>query len=100
MQQLKHNPDYKLIGVRINNKEFVYGETNNGNNKGLEVFYYKGDAIHFYYSRRFSNSRLIPMSYDILYKNLESLINAVLPGHKLTLVNNDYSKLFNCIGNG
>jgi hypothetical protein len=86
MIQQKHNPGYKLIEIDINNKKFVYGETNSGENKGLEVYYFKSQFhTDFHYSRRYNNERLMPMIYNELYIKLKSIINNCLPGCKVYL---------------
>lgn len=84
-----HNPNYKLVSVRIQNKKFVYGETNNGENEGLEVYHYKEGADHFYYSRRYSYIQ-VPIVYLMLYRKLKDQMHTVKPGCKLILTNEQY----------
>jgi hypothetical protein len=90
-----HNPNYKLVGVIINNKEFVFGVDNNGNNEGLEVYYKKSNdpAQHFYYSRRFTGPRNIPMVYNELFIKLKKMVAECLPGYKLTLELTDFKNI-------
>jgi len=83
MKSAPHNPNYKLISVTIDNKELVYGETNDGQNKGLEVYFPK-------YSRRFEYNIKLPQKYIELWWNLESQIKNCLPGHKIELTNDEY----------
>ena len=93
MKLQKHNPDYKLIGITIQDKEFVYGETYNGQNAGLEVYYLNGDPKYgHYYSRRFAG-RKMPMRYDILAMYLAKLLPYCPAGHKLTLEGTEYQEL-------
>ena len=89
MKTHPHNPDYKLISVLINGKEFVYGETNTGENKGLEVHYLNDGQISkgHYYSRRYTDTRKLPMVYNELYYWLQSIVKYCKPGHKLYLEN-------------
>lgn len=88
----KHNPYCKLVGVTINNREFVYGITNEGTNPGLEVYYKQPGEIHHYYSKRFAYPD-IPMIYNELYFKLKGLADNCKPGHKLTLTLNQYQNL-------
>ena len=83
-----HNPDYKLIGKTIGTKngytELVYGISNNGDNAGLEVYFYRDGADHFYHSRRWPCGKIPPKYQDeVLW--LMSFINECPEGHKLYL---------------
>jgi hypothetical protein len=100
MDLKKHNPDYKLISVFINGKELVYGESNTGDNPGLEIYHYKtpykvGD--HFYYSRRYTADK-IPGIYSFLYRHLKNLIPYCPAGHKLSLDRVEYHDIANLQG--
>ncbi len=90
----KHNPEYKLISVTINGKELVFGETNDGKNAGVEVYYLTGGkpANGHYYSRRFVG-RAMPMIYDYLTMYLEKLLPYCPDGHKLELEGTEYNEL-------
>ena len=93
MEHKKHNLDYKLVGViqDMYNRsiELVYGESNEGLNQGLEVYFYKPKSDHFYTSRRFKEGK-VPGKYMPDYNLLKGYVirNEVLPGHKLTLEKN------------
>lgn len=86
--QTKHNPDYKLVQttVYLNDRfvDLVYGETNNGENAGLEVYYKKERDGHFYRSYRYEQD-FIPKKYINYYEFLRQFVwdNEVLDGHKL-----------------
>lgn len=93
MEIQKHNPYCKLIGVTIDNKQFVFGQTNEGADPGLEVYYQKDNRDKgFYYSRRFTGSQL-PSMYNALSIYLTKLIPYCPAGHKLTLEKSEYSEL-------
>ena len=97
MELQKHNPDYKLISAFINGKEFVYGETNEGGNPGLEIYYYKTPYIkgdHFYYSRRYAANN-IPGIYSFLYRHLKGLAPYCPVGEKLSLDRVEYHDIAN-----
>lgn len=93
----KHNPDYKLISVTINNKEFVYGESNTGENPGLEIYFYKEGTDHFYYSRRYPANK-IPGIYSMLYRHLKALKKYCATGNKLSLDRIEYHDIANLQG--
>ena len=93
-KSVKHNPDYKLIGVTINNREFVYGISNEGTNPGLEVYYKNPGETHHYYSKRFGAFD-IPQIYFVLYLKLKALADQCQPGHKITLSLTEYQNLTN-----
>lgn len=93
MNHETHNPNAKLISVVIDGKELVYGETNTGQDKGLEVYYLNGDPKYgHYYSRRFAG-RKMPMIYDSLVMYLSKLIPYCKEGHKLSLERSEYGEL-------
>lgn len=91
MKTQKHNPDYKLISIVLTidiNKtaEFVYGETNTGEDKGLEVYRHKDGNTHHYKSNRY-NWDAIPAKYLAIYDRLKSKLKDCPSGHKLELDN-------------
>lgn len=79
MKTTKHNPDYKLVSFTFNGKQFVIGQTNKGDNLGLEVYY---GAPNHYYSRRFLR-RQIPMIYNELAERLIKFLPFCKPGCRL-----------------
>jgi len=87
MNTTKHNPDYKLAGTIIftgsNFIELVYGETNEGQNIGLEAYFKKEKNGHFYTSRRWDEDS-IPTKYTTLFSRLQHECWENCPaGHKL-----------------
>lgn len=88
-EQLPHNPQYKLVEVEIDNKTLVYGETNEGKNQGLEVYYYKANAEHFYTSKRYEANK-VPQIYNELYLKLQKVSKKCKAGHKITLSIQEY----------
>lgn len=98
MELQKHNPDYKLISVFINGKEFVYGETNTGDNLGLEIYYQRGNSDKgHYYSRRYPADKILGI-YSFLYRHLKALIPYCPEGHKLSLNRAEYHDIANLQG--
>jgi hypothetical protein len=88
---VKHNPDFKLIEKMVydgNGKyiNLVYGISNEGNNEGLEAYYYRSNnkAEHFYRSYRWVTND-IPTKYKENFETLKSHIEEVPEGHMLTL---------------
>lgn len=82
-----HNKDYKLIRQWIATDggyiHLIYGETNQGDNKGVEAYYYRDNAQgHHHYSRRWPLDK-VPNHFrtDALY--LQELIPYCPDGHKL-----------------
>lgn len=93
MKQSPHNPDYRLISVTLNNKEFVYAEQNyTGGNPGLEIYYYAPEADHFHYSRRFKPNT-VPAIYQLLFRKLKQCTSMCRPGHKLELSLSGYQSI-------
>lgn len=92
METKPHNPDYKLVSVKMQNKDFVLGISNDGQNEGLEVYHYKEGANHFYYSRRYRYIE-VPMIYLELYLNLKSQIADVPAGHNRELTVEEYREI-------
>ena len=95
-----HNPYCKLISTFLNCKEFVYGEDNNGENSGLEIYFYKegykaGD--HFYYSRRYPANK-IPGIYSMLYRHLKALVPYCPAGNKISMDKVEYHDICNLQG--
>lgn len=86
MKTEKHNPHYKLVSKVIGNTEFVYGETNEGENKGLEVYFYNNTNEGHYYSRRYLDGN-VPKKYLSVYLDLREYVinNNVEGGFKLSL---------------
>ena len=100
MKLEKHNPHCKLISAFINCKEFVYGETNEGTNPGLEIYFYKEGykaGEHFYYSRRYEAGK-IPGVYSMLYRHLKALTPYCPTGEKLSLDRVEYHDICNLQG--
>jgi hypothetical protein len=99
MNMQKHNPDYKLISVTINNLEFVYGETNTGDNPGLEIYYFNDNthAAGHYYSRRYTANK-IPGIYSFLYRRLKALTPYCATGNRLTMDALEYHDIANLQG--
>ena len=86
--QFKHNPSYKLVEttVFLNGKfiTFVYGETNEGGNEGLEIYFKKEKEGHFYNSRRYLEES-VPKKYLNYYEFLKQFVidNEVKEGYKM-----------------
>lgn len=92
MEYKPHNAAYKLIGKTIfthspktHHIEFVYGINNEGENEGLEIFFYK-EGLHrgHYYSKRYLTNQ-IPGKYIRIFSELQSHLPGVKAGYKLTL---------------
>lgn len=88
MKLFKHNPDYKLVSETINNGsttiEAVYGESNDGENKGLELYFFReGELGHYKSYRHLENS--IPSKWINTYNHLKEFIDQVPNGHKLDI---------------
>lgn len=89
MENIKHNPSYKLVETTIFNDRFVtlvYGETNKGDNEGLEVYYKKEIDGHHYKSYRFEDG-FIPKKYINYYEFLRQFVwgNKVNDGCKIVV---------------
>lgn len=88
MENIKHNPSYKLVEttVFLNDRfvTLVYGETNEGENEGLEVYYKKEINGHHYRSYRYNDS-FIPRMYLRYYEFLRQFVwdNEVNDGCKI-----------------
>lgn len=82
-----HTPGYKLIRKWVSTpdgyRHVIYGETNEGGNPGLEVYYHRDNAQgHHHYSRRWPWGK-IPSKYQDDALTLKTFINECPPGHKL-----------------
>jgi len=83
-----HNPSYKLVQTTIflNDKfiDLVYGETNEGFNEGLEVYFKKSKDDNHYKSFRYKDG-FIPKKYYSYYEFLRQFVwdNEVLNGCKI-----------------
>lgn len=88
MKTNKHNPNYKLVGLRhtVEGKklELVYGISNEGENEGLEVYFLNEDGGH-YRSYRYLTNR-IPDKYRGYFNSMRELSKQVPAGHKHTLI--------------
>lgn len=88
--QEPHNPNYKLVEttVYLDGKfiDIVYGETNSGNNQGLELYFKKEINGHFYNSRRYLEE-VVPKKYLNYYEYLKQFVidGEVKEGHKLNV---------------
>lgn len=88
--KFKHNPSYKLVEttVFLNDKfiTFVYGETNEGHNEGLELYFKKEKEGHFYNSRRYLEEN-VPKKYLNYYNFLKQFVidNEVEEGCKMVV---------------
>jgi len=86
--QNPHNYSCKLVSTTMqnNNKNFielVYSETNEGQEKSLELYFKRTSDGHFYTSRRYLEDEL-PKRYLKVYKALQQFVinKEVLRGHK------------------
>jgi len=85
MRMEPHNPDYRLVGVKNGSLEYVYGIRNDGENEGLEVYYYDDYTTWEHYrSRRWTVDR-IPEKYLTWFRILQRKAAMVPAGHRLTL---------------
>jgi len=90
MNQQKHNPDYKLVETTIfldgRFITLVYGETNEGENKGLELYFKHNREDHFYSSRRYALDK-VPATYKLHCETLQNYVihGTVQNGNKLTI---------------
>lgn len=93
MEISKHNPYCRLIGKTIGQGnvfvELIYGETNEGADRGLEVYYYDPSKqksmpgyTHFHYSRRWQWDK-IPSKYQDEALKLSQMVHECPAGHKL-----------------
>jgi hypothetical protein len=90
MENKAHNPNYKLVetNVFLNDVfvDLVYGETNEGFNEGLEVYFKKERNEHHYKSFRYLEGS-VPKKYLSYYEFLKQYVidNEVKEGCKIVV---------------
>lgn len=81
-----HNPRCRLVETTIPTVfgylNVVYGELNEGTDKGVEVYYHKKDDPHHYYSRRWALAD-VPKDYGCTVNMLKNLVKDCPAGHKI-----------------
>lgn len=87
MEQRKHNPHYKLVETTVFEdnvfKTLVLGITNDGTNKGMEIYFKRERDGHHYKSFRYSKESL-PKKYLVYWDGLDIHLPSVQDGYKLS----------------
>jgi hypothetical protein len=82
----KHNPDYKLVSKDLHEPnrliELVYGISNEGENEGLEAYYFKKDKSQGHYRSFRWDADSIPSIYEGHFEQLKQYAPETPEGHK------------------
>ena len=93
MRMEKHNPDYRLVSVRNGYYQLVYGIRNDGQNEGLEVYYFDDYLTWKHYRSRRWTTEKIPEKWLMWFHILKEKANLVPNGHRLLLEVKEIEKL-------
>lgn len=89
MKLEKHNPNCKLVGCKYDDGSklihLVYAVSNEGENEGLEAYYFKGEMHEGHYRSYRWEAEDIPEKYKDFFFSLKENVSNVPDGYKLEL---------------